>query len=309
MLGAKIGGYRITETIGEGSMGIVYLAIDEIVGRPVALKMLRPGLAADAAFVQRFRGEAVTLSKLSHPNIVSFYNFIVSGQDSFMALEYVPGNNLKRHLQNATLPRETALHIFNQMLDATAEAHRQGVIHRDLKPANIVISPENKVKITDFGIACMFEWPRQTRTGAAIGTIEYMAPERIEGQRGDARSDLYALGMILYEMLAGSLPFRGMSEYGIMRWHVEQGPRLLDLGVDPLAPVVARALARNPEDRYESVEAMRAALAEAQPVVTAGPAVIRLATRDIVAFGAPLLLIGLSAALAVHSIVAFERIP
>jgi serine/threonine-protein kinase len=265
MIGSSVGNYKITEKIGEGGMGAVFKGIDEMLEREVAIKMLRPELARQPDVVERFRSEAVTLAKLNHPNIATLYSFMRHGEDYFMVMEYVRGNTLEAIIKNfGAISYERAIPLFCQALEGIDHAHKQGIVHRDIKPANVMILDSGSVKVMDFGIARVLGSARLTRQGNVVGTVEYMSPEQIKGEESDARSDIYSLGMLLYEMLTGRLPFESKSEYELMRLQVEEAPpppTLHSANIpQPMEQAIMRALAKKREARFESAGEMRAVL-------------------------------------------------
>ena len=200
LIGKTLGRYRITEHIGSGGMADVYKAIQESLGRSVALKVLPREYARDEGMVRRFHREARSAGRLSHPNIVTIYEDGLADDVHYFAMEYVEGNDLKNLIAGTgPLPPEQAREISKQVCDALSYAHERGVVHRDIKPANIMITPEGRVVVTDFGIAKAADSTRLTQTGTSMGTPEYMAPEQISGST-DHHSDLYSLGIVLYEI-------------------------------------------------------------------------------------------------------------
>jgi eukaryotic-like serine/threonine-protein kinase len=267
MIGRIVGSYKIIEKIGEGGMGAVFKGVDLMLEREVAVKMLRPELARQPELVERFRSEAVTLAKLLHPNIATLYSFLRQGDDFFMIMEYVAGRSLEDVIRSSgAMPPAAAVLMFCQALDGIEYAHRQGILHRDLKPANLMLTSDGSIKVMDFGIARVLGAARVTRAGHLVGTIEYMSPERIHGEETDIRSDLYSLGIVLYEMLTGRLPFCSTSEYELLKMHVEvpvPPPRSLAAGIsEGLEAVLLRALEKKPENRFASAAQLRAALTE-----------------------------------------------
>jgi serine/threonine-protein kinase len=269
MIGVTLGSYEITDKIGSGGVGDVYKAVDHLLGRNVALKFLRPGLADCTEVVQRFHAEARTLAQLIHPNIAVLYCMMREGDSLAMVMEYVEGRTFGQLLDQGPLPPEKALPLFFQALEGIGHAHAAGVIHRDIKPSNLMLSGNGCVKVMDFGVARCLGTVRQTRDGHMIGTAQYMSPEQVRGLESDARSDVYALGVLAYEMLTGAVPFDSESEYELCRAQVEQTPRSpRDLAPEisaGLEAVILRALEKDPSDRFPSVHALREALVGVLP--------------------------------------------
>jgi len=278
MIGQIIGStYRIEEKIGEGGMGAVYRGRDLMLERDVAVKALRPELARQPELVKRFRTEAVTLARLNHPHIATLYSFQRHGDEFLMVMEFIRGTELDKLIeQRGAMPVVEALRIFCQALEAIVYAHSLGVIHRDLKPANIMLNDQGNAVVMDFGIARALGTARQTQTGRFFGTLSYMSPEQLQGQETDTRSDIYSLGILLYEMLTGRVPFESNSDYGLIRAQVEETPiPPRDLKGDsipvPVELAVLRALAKEPEARFQTADEFRAALLAAVPDATIKP--------------------------------------
>jgi serine/threonine-protein kinase len=262
MINNVVGSYKVLEKIGEGGMGAVYKGVDLMLEREVAIKALRPELARQPDVVERFRAEAVTLAKLNHPNIATLYSFLRQGDDYFMIMEFVRGETLDSVLQRSgSMPVDRAISLLCQALEGIDHAHKMGIIHRDIKPANMMLTQTGSIKVMDFGIARVLGTARLTRQGSVIGTVEYMSPEQVRGEETDARSDIYSLGILLYEMLAGRVPFSHPSEYALMKRQIEEPPAPpRDFQPDIPAAVeaaVLRALAKNPGDRFQTAAAMR----------------------------------------------------
>src|SRR5262245_32876691 len=281
MIGGMVGTYKIAEMIGEGGMGAVYRGIDVMLEREVAIKMLRPELARQPNLVERFRSEAVTLAKLNHPNIATLFSFLRQGDDFFMVMEFVRGQTLENLIRRAgAMPCDRAIALFCQALEGIDHAHRMGIVHRDIKPANMMLTESGTLKVMDFGIARVLGTSRMTKQGNIVGTIEYMSPEQVRGQETDARSDIYSLGILLYEMLTGRVPFYSDSEFDLMRMQIEnapQPPRVLSANIpQTVEQAVMRALAKRIEARFQSAADFRNALTgQSTPVPTVDPKIMR----------------------------------
>jgi eukaryotic-like serine/threonine-protein kinase len=268
MIGQIIGNYKIEEKLGEGGMGAVYRGVDTMLDREVAIKALRPELASQTSVVERFRSEAVTLAKLNHPNIATLYTMFRQGEELYMVLEFVRGETLDGILQRrGALPAEEAIPVFCQVLDGIDHAHELGIVHRDIKPANMMLTEKGTLKVLDFGIARLLGSARMTRAGNIIGTLEYMAPEQVKGQETDGRSDIYALGMMLYEVLTGRLPFQTENEFELMKLQTEvmpDSPRALNPNIpEAVEEAIMRAIQKNPDERFQTAGEFRALLLEA----------------------------------------------
>ena len=250
--------YRLVKPLGSGGMADVYLAHDNILDRDVALKVMSTRYASDEEFVERFKREAQSAAALSHPNIVSIFDRGESEDGTYyIAMEYLPGGTLKdRIMSKGALPARTAAAVALQIAEALKCAHERGVIHRDIKPHNILITESGDVKVTDFGIARAASSSTMTRTGSILGTAHYISPEQAMGEPVGPASDLYSLGVVLYEMLTGELPYDAETPLGIAMKHVNghlQPPKAVDPSIpNGINAITCRLLAKDPEDRYAS---------------------------------------------------------
>ena len=266
MIGRVVGSYEIVERLGEGGMGTVWRAVDVMLEREVAIKAIRPDLAAEPQIVERFRAEAKILARVHHPAVATIYSFFRDGGELYLAMELVRGRTLSQVLrEEGALPWPRAVALAAAVLEGLEQVHKTGILHRDLKPDNLMLTEAGDIKVMDFGIARAIGSDRLTRTGIMVGTLRYMSPEQLRGQEVDARSDLYSLGIVLYEMLTGRVPFPGGSEYEAIRAQVEDPP-VPPASLVPGLPtwldrIVLRALAKFPRERFESAAAMAASLA------------------------------------------------
>lgn len=270
------GRYRIVSRVGSGGMGDVYCAEDQQLGRMVALKLLHRRFAEDREFVERFRREASSAAGLQHPNVVSVYDRGAWDGTSYIAMEYLPGRTLKQVVeQDAPLEPVRAIDLTIQVLRAARFAHKRGVIHRDLKPHNVIVDGEDRAKVTDFGIARAGA-SDMTQTGSIMGTAQYLSPEQAQGTPVTPRSDLYSIGIVLYELLTGHVPFDGESAVTIALKQVNEPPlppSNFNSSVTPeLEGVVLRALAKDPAQRFASADEMILALERARAGIVEGAA-------------------------------------
>ena len=256
--GGKLDDYRIIEAIGHGAFSDVYLA-DDPTGRRVVLKVPHDAIIGDTSAFDRFRREAAIARKLDHPGIQHSYDLQQDRSRPYLVMEYIDGETLRDLLnREGKLPTARAIDILEKLAGAMAYAHSQGVYHRDLKPENILVTADQRVVVTDFGIALLEGARRLTWRWltSAVGTPDYMAPEQIQGKRGDARTDIYALGIILFEMLAGHVPWEGDNPLSVMAQHMNAPvPALHSVNQDvlpPLEAVVRKSLRKNPDERYQN---------------------------------------------------------
>jgi serine/threonine-protein kinase len=253
-----IGQYRIIEKIGQGGMGVIYKAEHTTLEQIVAIKALPSTFGSNSDICERFIREAKIQAKLSHPNVVNILNFLEHEGNNYIVMEYVDGETLEAIIRTTGLiPPDRCIAILRQVLDGIGYAHSQGVIHRDIKPSNIMITRQGIVKITDFGIAKIAGDLKHTQTGVKVGTLWYMSPEQVQGQQAGVTSDIYALGITLFEMVTGKVPFTGDSEYHIMH-NIVQNPPPDPREYYPYIPVslektILKAIAKSPRDRFQNV--------------------------------------------------------
>ena len=285
-----IGKYEVLEEVGRGAMGVVFRARDPVIGRPVAVKTITTGIAEDPELWERFRREAVAAGGLQHPNIVTIYEMSDSDGLPFIAMEYLEGESLEKVIsRQAQMPLAQQLGQMVQACRALDYAHRRGVIHRDIKPANIMVTLEGVVKVVDFGIARLAD-AAKTQTGSLLGTLCYMSPEQLRGQRADQRSDIWSLGTVMYELLTYRRAFDGENHAAVMMSILQDEP----LGIEECIPecpanlerVVQRALHKDESLRYQTMEAL---LVDLEPIWTS---LQRETVRKLVSHGRQLMEIG-----------------
>ncbi len=268
------GRYRLKRLIAKGGMAEVWEAVDDILGRPVAVKILHPHLSADESFRERFRREAIAAARLAHPNVVATFDTGTDGGITFIVMELVNAPTLRQALNDGgPMAPGRVVHVGAQVSDALHYAHKAGVVHRDIKPANVLICADGRVKVADFGIAKAVEdaepshpSPSEalTGTGTIVGTAQYLSPEQVDGRAVDGRADVYALGVVLYEMLCGRPPFTGDTDMAVALKHITTSPpapSAIRAGIPrALEEVVLRAMAKAPEARYQSAAELQTAL-------------------------------------------------
>lgn len=280
LTGKTLGKYRLLEKLGQGGMAQVYKAYQPDLDRYVAIKILHPHLTGDEDFEARFRREARAVAALEHPNILRVYDFDTQEGVAFLVMEYLEGTTLKERLrdlvgQGGRMDLKEVGRIVCALADALDHAHRQGVVHRDIKPSNVIITANARPVLTDFGIARMVDSTVITESGGTLGTPAYMSPEQGKGEPGDARSDIYALGVMLYQLCTGQLPFDADTPYAIILKHIT-APLPPPRTVRPDLPevierVILKALAKNPNDRFQAAGELNRALHDAIELGQAAP--------------------------------------
>jgi tetratricopeptide (TPR) repeat protein len=272
MIGQRIHHYEITEKLGEGGMGVVYKAQDTRLHRTVALKFLHPSITSSPEDQERLVNEARAAAGLSHPNICTVYEINEIGGRTFIVMQYVEGSTLRDRVLSGRIEVADALRFLSEIADGLKQAHAQGIVHRDMKSSNIMITPTGRAVIMDFGLARPVEHTRAEERFSSRGTSAYMSPEQARGEAVDQRADIWSLGVVLYEMLAGRLPFRGDYEQAVLYSILNEAPRPIDEFCPGLPArvreVVDTCLRKDPRDRYQSLDALLAALRRAHDVAT-----------------------------------------
>jgi len=268
--GTTLGRYRVLARLGRGGMADVYKAFQPSLDRYVAIKVLHPSMVDDKEFIGRFQREAKSVAALRHPNIIQVFDYDSQGDTYYMVMEYIDGPTLRAALEDLHdrrehVPLDVALRIVSDVGAALSYAHEAGVVHRDVKPANILLERSGRVILTDFGVAKILTGTKVTVTGTVLGTPAYMSPEQGMGEHGDSRSDIYSLGVVLYELSTGRLPFDADTPLAVLLKHVHD-PLPLPRQVNPSLPeeverIILKALAKEPSDRYQAVQDMLAEIA------------------------------------------------
>jgi serine/threonine protein kinase len=279
----RIGDYQILDELGSGGMGRVWRVRNVITDRVEAMKVLLPDLAGRQELAARFQREIKLMASLNHPNIAALRTAFTADNQLYMVMEYVEGTNLADKLEKGPIAVGDAVNYISQVLSAVSYAHQQHVIHRDIKPANMMLTPQGVIKLMDFGIARGGEERSLTMTGTTMGSLSYMSPEQVKGEATDARSDLYSVGVSLYEFVTGQRPFTATSDYSIMAAHVKEAPKPpveLHPGLPAaLNEIILMAIAKDPAQRFQTADAFRNALSSV-PVAAPTPAMLEATTVD-----------------------------
>jgi serine/threonine-protein kinase len=265
MIGKIVGDFEIVRELGRGGMGSVFEARDRMLGRRVAVKVVHPELGRDPVLIERFRKEAQALARLNHPNVISVYSLFRAADQYFLVMEYVEGQTLEARLRTeGALPWKESVDLLAGALEGLQHVHEQGILHRDLKPANLFLPAMGGIKVMDFGIAHILGQQRLTRMGTVVGTLAYMSPEQVGGGEIDVRSDIYSMGIVLYEMVTGRVPFQGKSEIELMLAQLQTPPppprTFAPSTPEWLEEQILRALAKDPRERHHMAAELAADL-------------------------------------------------
>ncbi|HMK08647.1 MAG TPA: protein kinase [Anaerolineales bacterium] len=292
LAGATLGRYQVIARLGRGGMADVYKGFQPSLDRYVAIKVLNPSMVEEAEFIQRFEREAKSVARLRHPNIVQVFDSDHQGDIYYMVMEFLDGPTLKAaleevHRRHEEMPLQVAMRIVSDVGGALGYAHEMGVVHRDVKPANIMLDRSGRVILTDFGVAKMLTGTKVTATGTVLGTPAYMSPEQGMGEPGDARSDIYSLGVVLYELVTGRLPYDADTPLAVLLKHAHD-PLPLPRTVNPALPeeierILLKALAKSPADRYQNVQSMLNDIAGLPPATVPAARPGALDTRSMAA--------------------------
>jgi eukaryotic-like serine/threonine-protein kinase len=254
------GRYALTAQQGSGGMSVIYRAVDRLLGRNVAIKVLRPSLTQDPTFLEKFRNEAISIANLSHPNIVTVFDVGSDGATSYIVMELVEGQDLKKIIKSAgAMPVERVVHLATQICAGIGFAHRSGIVHADIKPQNILVSPQDVVKVTDFGIAqALSDTQPQQRAEVVWGSPHYFSPEQARGEQPSAASDVYSIGIVMFEMLTGRLPYSGTNQQELAMAHIrDRIPNVNEFNPavpESLATIVQKVMSKTPSDRYRMAD-------------------------------------------------------
>ncbi|BBH68701.1 hypothetical protein ACTI_53860 [Actinoplanes sp. OR16] len=269
--GARLGDrYNLRQRLGAGGMGEVWLAVDDVLRRTVAVKAMLPEVARDPDFARRFASEATAMARLNHPAVASIHDYGTSHGVAYLVMEFVDGESLSQRLaREGRLTPEATMRLVADTATGLQAVHDQGLVHRDIKPANLLLRRDGTVVITDFGIARHEDASLLTASGAILGTPSYLSPEQVRGEPAGPASDIYALGLVAYECLAGERPFTGDNPYAVALQRLQSSPRTIKVTLPaPVRDVVARALATDPRDRWPSAAALSAAAIQASPALS-----------------------------------------